>query len=665
MSSPAPTLLSTYACAPATVRGRGVLLGVHAGRDVVAYANGKAIVVRSLTDPSDVRVYDGHQYPTTVARLSPNGEWVASGDVAGHVRVWGLNEDMTLKAEHHPLSGAVDDIAWSDDGQRIVACGDGRGSVFAKAFMWDTGNAVGDISGATKRVNSVDFKPGRPYRVVAGSEDFTVSLYAGPPFKFDATAHKHANFVNCVRYAPDGSRFASVGSDGVGKIYDGKTGATLADIPPGKLGKGPGHTGTIYACSWSPDGARVLTAGADKTCRLWSAPADLAAGATCELLGVYPCGGSNPGVGDMQVGCAFAGERAFALSLDGDLRELDLGAVDDERARASGAKRPISVIRGHPKPVAWLAATPERVYAAGLGALGDGAGQTLRWSASGEATRVATTPGPGPGLQKKSPATVAGVARAGRLFAAGLDDALHVASTDGGGDEDGDAFDADGVALPAQPRDVDASADAAVVAVATAAGATILRRADDEDASSSSSSSYAVVGNVAPEGGARASAVGVASDGNAVAIGCENGEVRVLRAGEVTGDVTDAGATVLRRHRGEVTAARFHPSDPSTLATCDANREVLVWNVDTGAVVMDKMVFHKARVTSLAWCPDGRRIATGGLDGAVIVWDLDRPAMARAEAEGAHPGGVTAVDWMDEKTLCSAGFDACVRTWRA
>jgi hypothetical protein len=28
--------------------------------------------------------------------------------------VWGLNEDMTLKAEHHPLSGAVDDIAWSE-----------------------------------------------------------------------------------------------------------------------------------------------------------------------------------------------------------------------------------------------------------------------------------------------------------------------------------------------------------------------------------------------------------------------------------------------------------------------------------------------------------------------------------------------------------------------
>ena len=48
-------------------------------------------------DPLNVRFYEEHQYATTVARLSPNGEWVASGDVSGRVRVWGLNDDLTLK----------------------------------------------------------------------------------------------------------------------------------------------------------------------------------------------------------------------------------------------------------------------------------------------------------------------------------------------------------------------------------------------------------------------------------------------------------------------------------------------------------------------------------------------------------------------------------------
>ena len=80
---------------------------------------------------------------------------------------------------------------------------------------------------------------------------------------------------------------------------------------------------------------------------------------------------------------------------------------------------------------------------------------------------------------------------------------------------------------------------------------------------------------------------------------------------------------------------------------------------------MDRMVFHKARVTSLSWCPDNLRLATGSLDGCVIVWDLGRPPMEHVKISGAHRGGVTALEWKDATTLCSGGHDGCVRTWRA
>ena len=109
----APKLTRTHACAPATVRGRGVLLGAHADSQLITYASGHHVVLRHVRDEIPARFYE-HQYACTVARVSPNGQWVASGDVSGRVRVWGLNEDMTLKAEHHPLSGAADDIAWSE-----------------------------------------------------------------------------------------------------------------------------------------------------------------------------------------------------------------------------------------------------------------------------------------------------------------------------------------------------------------------------------------------------------------------------------------------------------------------------------------------------------------------------------------------------------------------
>lgn len=31
--------------------------------------------------------------------------------------------------------------------------------------------------------------------------------------------------------------------------------------------------------------------------------------------------------------------------------------------------------------------------------------------------------------------------------------------------------------------------------------------------------------------------------------------------------------------------------------------------------------------------------------------------------QGAHPGGVTAVAWLSETSLLSAGDDACLRKW--
>ena len=67
------------------------------------------------------------------------------------------------------------------------------------------GNTVGDLAGPTKRVNSVDFKPGRPYRVVAGSEDFSVSFFEGPPFKFKKELKTHTRFVNWTKFSPDGA----------------------------------------------------------------------------------------------------------------------------------------------------------------------------------------------------------------------------------------------------------------------------------------------------------------------------------------------------------------------------------------------------------------------------------------------------------------------------
>jgi WD40 repeat protein len=79
-------------------------------------------------------------------------------------------------------------------------------------MSWDTANNhhLGEMVGHTKKVNSVSYKPTRPFRVMSASEDMKTCCYVGPPFKLDHSDNSaHSNFVNCVRYSPDGNRCVS------------------------------------------------------------------------------------------------------------------------------------------------------------------------------------------------------------------------------------------------------------------------------------------------------------------------------------------------------------------------------------------------------------------------------------------------------------------------
>lgn len=129
-------LSETYACVPSTERGRGILISGHPKSDTILYCNGRSVIIRHLDRPLDVHVYGEHAYQATVARYSPNGEWIASADVSGTVRIWGThNYDHVLKKEFRVLSGRIDDLQWSPDGMRIVASGDGKGKSLVRAFM--------------------------------------------------------------------------------------------------------------------------------------------------------------------------------------------------------------------------------------------------------------------------------------------------------------------------------------------------------------------------------------------------------------------------------------------------------------------------------------------------------------------------------------------------
>ncbi|CAM6029459.1 unnamed protein product [Sphagnum balticum] len=603
-------LLETYACAPSTERGRGILVSGDAKSGSIVYCNGRSVIIRSLANPLNVEIYGEHAYPTTVAKFSPNGEWIASGDASGQVRIWARNEEHTLKFEIRALSGSIDDLDWSFDGQRIVVCGDGKGSTFVKAFLWDSGSTVGEFDGHSKRVLSCAFKPNRPFRIATCGEDFLVNFYEGPPFRFKTSHREHLNFVNCVRFSPNGSKFLTVGSDKKGFIFNGKTGEKLGD-----LSGEDGHTGSIYAACWSSDGEQVLTVSADKTAKIWDISEE-GNGKVSTTFQFSDIGGAE----DMQVGCLWMGEYLITVSLGGIITYLS----------KTDPNCSLKVVSGHLKSITAL--TVAKLGESGELYSSSYDGVIVHWRVgSGYAGR----------LEKKGTVNRAThmVARGDELLTCGMDNKLWRVMLSGNTYGDTEATD-----LELQPQDLDVTLSSSdVVVVPTKAsiiilhGSTVISKTDV---------------------GYQPSAAAISPDGSEIVVGGQDGKLYIY---SVKGD-TLIQESVLERHRGALTAVRFSP-DGTMIASGDQNREAVVWDRGTREVKMKNMLYHTARINTLAWSPDSLKVATASVDSCVYVYDVTKPVSARITLRNAHLGSISALAFLDSQTFASGGDDACIRLW--
>lgn len=560
------------------------------------YCNGKQVIIRDLQNPLDTWMYEEHKHETTVARIAPSGFYIASADVSGRILIWDCaGEDKVIKLEKQSI-GAIADMAFSDDSKRIIVGGNGR-EKFGEAFFVDGGASVGEISGHTKQITSLDLKQTRPFRLITGSEDFLLGWFEGPPFKFKKSVSEHTRYVNCVRFSPDGNKIISVGSDKKGLLLDGKEGTKL-----GELSATGAHGGSIFGAAWSPDGSKIATASADKTVKVW----DQNGG----LLHTYSCFGND--VNDQQLGCLWQDGMIVSVALSGTIYYLD----------ENNTSAPKKALLGHNKLITALAydSKAQRAFTA------DSTGYVIEWNTSNGEAR--TFKGAAHTSQVKGLTT-----NNGKLISISIDDSIKFSSLD--------SLDyGESIALGGQP--VAVSAQKEITAVATSAGIVILN-----------GHQITLKHNISFS----ASAIALSPDTTHLAVGAKEGQIYVytLNGGALKQEY------VLEEHRGEITTLAyshdgkylgagdgnrevkvwegktskvsqwvFHTSrvqslswapDNIHLATGSVDSSVIVWNVSQPDKRIILKLAHLGGVRGVAF-QDENTVLSVGEDCAMKSWAL-------------------------------------------
>jgi toxoflavin biosynthesis protein ToxC len=92
-------------------------------------------------------------------------------------------------------------------------------------------------------------------------------------------------------------------------------------------------------------------------------------------------------------------------------------------------------------------------------------------------------------------------------------------------------------------------------------------------------------------------------------------------------------------HRRLVNAAAWHPSQPGLIATASADKTVMIWHVgpDGDAGMANGLARHTDDINSVAWLPDGQRLACVSEDGTASLWEaLTGRFLGMPVAHGAH-----------------------------
>ncbi|WP_327330358.1 MULTISPECIES: NB-ARC domain-containing protein [unclassified Streptomyces] len=277
-------------------------------------------------------VLRGHGGSVTSLMAATDGSWLASTGRDGNVRLWEVPPQLA-EAEPNGTSGAVTAVGYAHDA-----------SCLATARSDSTVRIHKTMNGTESRLLNGLPSPGRSLAWAPDGSWLATSMGSGHVVVWNpATGAVLTTFrirsagLHALTAAPDSSWLASAGPDGSPRLWDPQSGRLLLSLPSA----GPAHAISVF-----PDGTRIAAAGERGVVTIW----DLATRTPITRL----TGGSGA---ILALSAAPDGSWLFGAGKDGTVRLWH---------PQTGAYRALET--GNDRPVRSVAASPDGRWIASVGA---------------------------------------------------------------------------------------------------------------------------------------------------------------------------------------------------------------------------------------------------------------------------------------------------------
>jgi WD40 repeat protein len=218
-------------------------------------------------DKTPIRTLAGHAGPVNGVAFSPDGGRLATAGGEGGVKVWESATGNGVIAFGHaaPNNAAIQPIqavAFNGDGALVTASADKTLKCWAFEGSWSERATLGPH---VFRVLALDFSPDGTLLAAGGGEPSRsgeVKVWEVGTGKLARSLDAlHSDTVFGLRFSPDGASLATAAADKllkVTRVADGKELKTFE-----------GHTHHVLAVDWKSDGKQLASCGGDNVIKTW------------------------------------------------------------------------------------------------------------------------------------------------------------------------------------------------------------------------------------------------------------------------------------------------------------------------------------------------------------------------------------------------------------